>query len=239
MSLPFPAPGFNTTHWSVVLRARDAEPAEARTALEQLCLAYWQPLYTFARCSGLAPADAQDVVQGFFAQLIAREGLRGVDPAKGRFRSFMLASLRNFMSDERDRAHAAKRGGGHELLPLDFALAEEAFETQFASSSDSPERAFDRSWAMAVLDRAQGRLRDEYAAAGKAALHDALGPASAEEQHASIAARLALTESAVKTAAFRMRRRYRELIREEIAQTVSSEAELNEELDNLLLALGN
>ena len=217
--------------------ARDTEKSQALTALEQLCLAYWQPLYTLARCSGLAPADAQDSVQGFFAQLIAREGLRHVDPAKGRFRSFMLASLRNFMADERDRAHAAKRGGGRELMPLDFALAEEAFEQHFASS-ESPERAFDRAWAMAVLERAQHRLREECIAADKGALHEALGPGSEEQSHARVASRLGLTESAVKTAAFRLRRRYRELIRDEIAQTVSSEPELNDELDNLLRAVG-
>lgn len=231
------APSFLTTHWSVVLRARDAESNEALTALEQLCLAYWQPLYTFARCSGLIAPDAQDVVQGFFAQFIARQGLRRVDPAKGRFRSFMLASLRNFMSDERDRAQAAKRGGGAELLSLDFAVAEEAFEKQFANS-ESPERAFDRAWAMAVLERAQACLREECAAAGKGALHEALGPASAEESYASVGARLGLSESAVKTAAFRLRRRYRDLIRNEIAQTVSTEGELNDELDGLLCAVG-
>jgi len=221
----------------VVLLARDAETTQALTALEQLCLAYWQPLYTLARCSGLAAADAQDAVQGFFAQLIAREGLRHVDPAKGRFRSFMLASLRNSMADERDRARTAKRGGGTELLSLDFAVAEDAFERQFATS-ESPERAFDRAWSMAVLERAQGRLREESNAVGKGALHEALGPESEEQSHASVASRLGLTESAVKTAAFRLRRRYRELIRAEIAQTVSSEAELNAELDELLRAIG-
>ncbi|MGI8601553.1 MAG: RNA polymerase sigma factor [Verrucomicrobiales bacterium] len=237
-SSPFSAaPDFLTTHWSVVIRARDAEPTEALTALEQLCLAYWQPLYTFARCSGLTPPDAQDVVQGFFAQLIARQGLRRVDPSKGRFRSFMLASLRNFMADERDRAHAAKRGGGAEVLSLDFALAEKAFERQFANS-ESPERAFDRAWAMAVLERAQARVREECVAAGKGGLYEALGPASAEESYASVGARLGLSESAIKTAAFRLRRRYRDLIRNEIAQTVSTEAELNDELDGLLCAVG-
>jgi RNA polymerase sigma-70 factor (ECF subfamily) len=221
----------------VVLRARDTEHNDALTALEQLCLAYWQPLYTFARCSGLRPPDAQDVVQGFFAQLIARQGLRRVDPAKGRFRSFMLASLRHFMSDERDRAHAAKRGGGSEPLPLDFALAEDAFESHFASG-ESPERAFDRAWAMSVLERAQKCLRDECVAAGKSELHDALGPASSDESYANVGERLGLSESAVKTAAFRMRRRYRELICQEIAQTVTTDAELKDELDALLRAIG-
>jgi RNA polymerase sigma-70 factor (ECF subfamily) len=239
VSAPFTAQSdFHTTRWSVVLRARDAGPTDALTALEQLCLAYWQPLYTFARCSGLTPPDAQDVVQGFFAQLIARQGLRRVDPAKGRFRSFMLASLRNFMADERDRAHAAKRGGGSESLPLDFALAEEAFESHFANS-ESPERAFDRAWAMSVLERAQKGLRDECVAAGKAALHEALGPSSADESYASVGTRLGLSESAVKTAAFRMRRRYRELICHELAQTVSTEAELKDELEGLLRAIAH
>jgi DNA-directed RNA polymerase specialized sigma24 family protein len=230
-------PGFQTTHWSVVLLARDAEASQALSALEQLCLAYWKPLYALARCSGLAAPDAEDAVQGFFAQLIARQGLRHVHQAKGRFRSFMLASLRNFMADERDRARAAKRGGGTEVLSLDFAVAEKAFESHFAKG-ESPERVFDRAWAMAVLERAQDGLRKECEAAGKRALHDALGPESEEQSHATIATRLGLTESAVKAAAFRIRRRYRELIREEIAQTVSSEADLRGEVDDLMRAVG-
>jgi len=237
-SSPFSAaPGFLTTHWSVVIRARDAEPRAALTALEQLCLAYWQPLYTFARCSGLTPADAEDIVQGFFAQFIANQGLRRVDQTKGRFRSFLLTSLRNFMGDQRDRARAAKRGGTQERLPLDLALAEKSFESHFANS-ESPERAFDRAWAMAVLERAQYSLRDECGSSGKADLHEALGPSSAEESYALVGARLGMSESAVKTAAFRLRRRYRDLIRDEIAQTVSTQAELNEELDALMSAVG-
>jgi DNA-directed RNA polymerase specialized sigma24 family protein len=219
------------------MRARDSEENQALSAMEQLCLAYWKPLYTLARCSGLTAPDAEDAVQGFFAQLIAREGLRHVHRAKGRFRSFMLASLRNFMADERDRACAAKRGGGSELLSLDFAVAEKAFESQFATG-ESPERVFDRAWAMAVLERAQNHLRTECHAAGKGALHAALGPESEEQSHAAVASQLGLTESAVKTSAFRLRRRYRELIREEISQTVSNESELRSEVDELMRAVG-
>jgi len=222
----------------MVLRARDAGPAEGSGALDQLCLAYWQPLYAYARCAGLSPSDAQDVVQGFFLHVIGGRVLPSVDPAKGRFRSFMLASVRNFMADEHDRARAVKRGGGAELLSLDFTLAETAFENQFAEH-ESPDRAFDRAWALAVLARAQSRLAHEYRAAGKEAVHNALGPASAEITYAAAGVALGMTESAMKTAAFRLRRRYRDLIREEIAQTVSTSEELNEELESLFQALGS
>jgi RNA polymerase sigma-70 factor (ECF subfamily) len=222
----------------MVLRARDAAPAEATSALDQLCLAYWQPLYAYARCAGLSPSDAQDVVQGFFLHVIGGRVLPSVDPAKGRFRSFMLTSVRNYMADERDRSRAAKRGGGAELLSLDFTIAETAFESQLAQH-ESPDRAFDRAWALAVLARAQSQLAQEYRAAGKEAVHNALGPASPELTYAAAGTRLGMTESAVKTAAFRLRRRYRDLIRDEIAQTVSTPEELNQELESLFQALGS
>jgi RNA polymerase sigma-70 factor (ECF subfamily) len=221
-----------------VLRAGHGDSAESAAALETLCRAYWLPLYAFVRRKGFEPADAEDYTQAFFQRLLERNDLAHVSQDKGRFRSFLMAALQHFISDELDRARALKRGGGRQHLRLDTTDAEPLYAAEMVDG-ETPERAFDRNWTRALLARAGTRLRNECAAAGKEELFAAVGPETGgEESQAAIAARLGLTESAVKSAAFRLRQRYRELIIDEVAQTVSNPAELEEELRQLLAASG-
>ena len=228
-----------TTRWSVVLAASDATAPQAADALETLCRAYWFPLYAFVRRQGYEPADAEDLTQAFFGRMLQKNYLAEVGLEKGRFRSFLLATLRHFLSDERDRGRAAKRGGGTRHLPLDIAGAEATYARELADRQ-TPERLFERRWALAVLEQAQCRLRGECEAAGRGALYRELGEAdkaSARAAYSEIAARFSMTENAVKLAAFRLRRRYRELIREEIAATVARPDEIEEEIRYLLRVL--
>lgn len=227
---------FRTTHWSVVQRAGHGEPVESAAALEALCRDYWLPLYAFVRRKGFSTADAEDYTQAFFQRLLERNDMGQVSREKGRFRSFLMAALQHFISDELDRARALKRGGGRVHLRLDTTDAEPLYAAELADG-DTPERAFDRNWVRALLGRAGTRLRHECVAAGKEDLFAAVGPISdGEESQAAVGARLGLTESAVKSAAFRLRQRYRELIVDEVAQTVSNPADLEEELRHLLEA---
>ena len=229
---------FATTLWSVVLAVQTDSP-ESHHALERLCRAYWRPIYAFLRRDGHAPADAEDFTQGFLASLLARNSLASVGPERGRFRSFLLASLRHYLADQRDRARAAKRGGGAAAVSLDAETAE-AFYARQVSSGDTPERCFERQWAQTVLDHAQDRLKAECQTAGKESLYNDLGPQRQDdrtETHAEIGVRHGMSENAVRLAAMRLRRRYQELVREEIGQTVKSEAELEEELRHLLRVL--
>jgi len=238
-SKPFGGQTFVTTRWSLVGKAGAGGGPPRDAALEELCRAYWPPLYAFVRRKGFEPADAEDFTQAFFARLLESNYLAQVAPGKGRFRSFLMAALQHFIGDELDKAHTQKRGGSHQHLHLDTTDAEAIYAKELVCD-DTPERAFDRRWARAVLGRAEARLRDECAAAGKSDLFTALGPgADGGDSHEVIAARLGLTMSAVKSAAFRLRQRYRELIRDEIAQTVSSPAELEAELRDLMAALAN
>lgn len=230
---------FSTTLWSVVLSAREAKSPDAHEALDQLCRHYWFPIYAFLRRHGHAPADAEDLAQGFFASLLRHESLASVDPSRGRFRSFLLAALRKFLSDERDRAQALKRGGGRVLLSLDADTAEAHYARQVADR-ETPEACFERQWAAAGLRRAQEKLRQECEAAGKGALYAALGPQTLGEQpesYADIAARLGLSENAVRVAAFRLRRRYQELVRNEVRQTVARPEDVDDEIRYLLRVL--
>jgi RNA polymerase sigma-70 factor (ECF subfamily) len=230
------------TLWSVVLAAGSTHTEIARPALQRLCETYWFPLYAFARRQGFHAEDAEDIVQGFFASLLEHNGLARVDRAKGRFRSFLLASLRHYISNFRDHRTAQKRGGGQELVSLDAAAAEERYHLEPADDGLTPERAFDRQWALALLDRALGRLRDEHAAADKtahfAALQETLTGDRVAGGYAVLGAKLHMSEGAVKVAVHRLRQRYRDILREEVAATTSSPGEDEDELKTLLDALG-
>jgi RNA polymerase sigma-70 factor (ECF subfamily) len=229
-------PMFTTTHWSVVLAAgRTNEPLSA-VALETLCRTYWYPLYAYLRRRGVGEHDAQDLIQGFFAQLLERDWLHGVEQQKGRFRSFLLASLNYYLADERDRATAQKRGGGRPLISLDAQEAEERYRLEPVDDR-SPDKLFERRWAMALLDQVLVRLAREFADAGKGELFKRLQPflvAGGEAKtYAQVAVEADLSEEAFKKAVQRMRRRYQQLFRDEIAQTVASPAEVDEELQHL------
>ncbi len=232
---------FVTTHWSVVLAAREEASPQSAEALEKLCRAYWYPLYAYVRRVGHSPEDAQDLTQEFFACVLERRVVAKADPERGRFRSFLLASLKNFLAHEWEKARAQKRGGRAQMVLLDFATAETRLG-QPAAPGDSPDRAFDRQWALSVLDLVLGRLRDEYADSGRdnlfRALKETLSGGRSEIPYRELGARLGLSEGAVKVAAHRLRKRYRELLREEIAQTVAGPDEIEAELRELFAALG-
>ena len=234
------AQSFSTTAWSMVARA-GGEEAEATSALERLCRTYWRPIYAWLRRSGQAPADAEDLTQGFLLSLIQRHSLQTADPAKGRFRSFLLAALTNYVSDQRDKARAQKRGGGQELIPLDDADSAEAYyASQAASTEETPDRHFDRQFAEALFARARRRLRDECAARGKLAHYEALGPEAGQGAHSGLQSRgeaLGLTAQAARNVAHRLRQRYRELIEEEIRGIVADEADAKDERQHLIAAL--
>jgi len=227
---------FVTTHWSVVLSAQGADPGRLTEALETLCRQYWYPLYAYVRRMGHSPADAEDLTQGFFARLLEKDFLASAAREKGRFRTFLLTALKRFMANEWDRQHAQKRGGFAITVPIDQELA----ETRFASDGShnlSPDRLFDRQWAMALLESTMARLQHEYLESGRSKLFEYLRDCLARDEsalpYAEIARQLNLTEPAVKMAVQRMRSRYREILREEIAHTVSTPEEVEEELRQL------
>ena len=229
---------FLTTRWSVVLAAT-GEDSAARAALERLCHESWQPLYAFARRWGCSPQDAEDAVQGFMESLLERRSLAGVGPEKGRFRSFLLAGMRNHLSDVASRADAQKRGGGIQHVPLDAVVVEESYLAT-AAQLPTPERAFDRVWALGILEKAKARLAEECAASGKAVVFAALFPekdGQAPEDYAMLSARLELSETALRSLAMRLRRRWWELIRAELTELVDTRATLDEEMACLQAAL--
>jgi len=231
---------FAETHWSVVLSAVRGDDTRSREALARLCQTYWYPLYAFVRRHGHSPEDAQDLTQGFFAHLLEHHALAGVHPAKGKFRAFLLASLRHFLANERARAQAQKRGGGHRLVSLDTTCAEMRFGVE-AAAHESPDKAYERNWALALMEQVLNRLRAEQAELGKEKqfeqLRDCLMGEPDAPCHADLAAQLGLSADAVKMAVCRLRQRYRELLRGEIAQTVSSPAEVEEEILHLFAVL--
>jgi RNA polymerase sigma-70 factor (ECF subfamily) len=233
---------FASTHWSVVVAARRRSSPESREALATLCRAYWYPLYAFVRRQGYSAADAQDLTQGFFARLLQKQFLAAVEREKGKFRSFLLAAMKHFLANERDRARAQKRGGGAivSLETLDFETAESRYRREPAHNVTA-ERIFERRWALTLLDRVLDRLVAEYAVAGKALLFeqlkDCLTAPDSARSYAELAATLAMTEGAVKVAVHRLRRRYRELLRDEIAQTVADPREVDDEIRQLFAAL--
>ena len=238
----FAAPGhFVTTRWSQVIAAgRPTDSTHARTALEQLCQSYWYPIYAFVRRQGHTPHDAQDLTQEFFTRLLERNALGAADRERGRFRSFLLATLKNFLRDEWDKLRAQKRGGGQAAISLDAGDAESRYALEPADTLTA-DRIFERRWAMLLLGRAVERLRAEHEVAGKLAQFDALkaslaGPRESQP-YSALAAQLGQSEGAVKVAVHRLRQRYREVIRAEIAETVASEAEVEAELKHLMSAL--
>ena len=233
---------FTTTHWNVVLAARDLAPAQAQAALETLCRSYWYPLYACVRRLGHSPDDAQDLTQSFFAHLLGKEFLRNVAQDKGRFRSFLLACLKRFLVSEWRKERTWKRGGGRFVPSLDEREAEIFYLREPVDLEDA-EKLYERRWALTLLDRVLDRLEGEFAAAGKSAMFSRLQPflmgEKGAESYAGIAADWALSESAVKMTVLRMRERYRALFREEIARTVSSPAEVDEEIRCLFAIVGN
>jgi RNA polymerase sigma factor (sigma-70 family) len=230
------SPVFATTHWSVVLTAANEETPEAAAALERLCRTYWYPLYAYVRREGHSPPDAQDLTQEFFARLLARNSLARVAPEKGKFRSFLLAAMRHFLSDQRERARTAKRGGRTEILSLDAQEAESRYRLEPVERLDA-DKIYERRWAMTLLDQALKRLREESAAAGKTELFEKLRRYVAGDSEATwsqSAAELGLSEGAMKAAVHRLRGRYRVLLREEIAHTVADPAEIEAEVRYLI-----
>ena len=230
---------FATTHWSVVISAQAKDPSRSSEALETLCRGYWYPLYAFVRRAGHSPADAEDLAQEFFARLLSKDYLKAAAREKGKFRTFLLTALKRFMANEWDRAHARKRGGFAPQVPIDQEIAESRFAGE-GSHNLPPDVWFDRQWAMALLERTMARLQEEYMASGRVRLFELLRSCIAREEsalpYATIAARLDLSEAAVKMAVHRMRARYRELLRLEIAHTVSSSQEIEEEIRQLFEA---
>jgi RNA polymerase sigma-70 factor (ECF subfamily) len=233
------AVAFATTHWSVVLAAQ-GESAEAKAALEKLCRTYWWPLYGFVRREGYKPEEAQDLTQAFFARLLERKDLETVRQERGRLRSYLLASLKNFLSKARDREVTIKRGEGRPLVSLEDLLARERTDQEPAHKM-SADRIYERRWALTLLDQVLTRLRAEYEAAGKLPLFDRLKELLAGESRqpsqAEIAAELQMTENAVKQAFHRMRHRYRQLLQEEIAHTVAVQDDVEDELRHFIAVL--
>ena len=232
---------FTETHWSVVLAAKGGDTPASREALGKLCTIYWPPLYGFIRRQGYTAEDAQDLTQEFFTRLLAKDYLSHLRDQRGKFRSFLLTFLKHFLSDQRDKAAAQKRGGGQCFVSLDdTSFAEAAYNAQAADRA-TPEQQFERQWARTVLERALGRLRREYSAEGKAALFERLKDIQPGEHgttsYAEIGAAVGMTESAIKSAVHRLRQRHGELLRDEIAQTVSRPDEINEEIRYLLTVL--
>lgn len=236
-----PRPAFVTTHWSVVLSARDQNSPKSCEALEALCRSYWFPLYAFVRRQGRNPHDAQDLTQEFFARLLEKEYLKSAAQEKGHFRTFLLVALKRFLANEWDRQHAQKRGGSALIVPIDPELAESRFMAGPAHELQ-PDLLFDRQWALTLLGRTMGRLREEYVATGRTKLFELLRGCLAKDESAlsysQIAARLNLTEAAVKMAVQRLRSRYREILRAEIADTVATPEEIEEEIRHLFSAFG-
>jgi RNA polymerase sigma-70 factor (ECF subfamily) len=230
---------FVTTHWSVVLAAQDEESPGATDALAQLCQTYWYPLYAYIRRRGHEPHDAQDLTQEFFAQLLEKNILKAVQQERGKFRWFLLSAVKRFLANEWHRAQAAKRGGGQNLVSLDEETAEGRYRYEVADHS-SPEKLFDQSWAMTLLEQTQARLQREYVDGGRGQVFDQLkiflSGDRAPISHAEAGALLGINEGAVKVAVHRLRQRYRDCLREQIAQTVSTPAEVEEEIQQLFAA---
>jgi len=231
---------FATTHWSVVLQAGDTDSPHASEALARLCRAYWYPLYAHVRRLGHSVADAQDLTQEFFARLLARKYLRLADRNRGRFRTFLLSSLQNFLINEWNRSNREKRGGGCQIISLDAEETETRFRAEPADDR-SPDKAFERRWALVLLERVLNQLQEEFAAAERAQLFEELKSKltddGSESSYAEIGLRLGMSESNLKVTVHRMRRRYRELLREEIARTVETHEAIDEEMRDLFAAL--
>jgi RNA polymerase sigma factor (sigma-70 family) len=227
---------FTTTHWSVVLEAQGESPA-AQEALEKLCRIYWRPIFSFLQRQRVRPEEAEDVTQGFFASLFERGSLNAVRKEKGRLRSYLLGALKYFLADEQRRAMAIKRGKGQRLIPLEELRADERV-TMEPTDPVTAEMIYERRWASTVLERVLTRLKDEYRAAGNAMLFDSLKKLLPDEpgapSQAEIAERLGMNENAIRQAFYRFRLRYQSLLREEIAHTVATPGDIEDELRHLI-----
>jgi RNA polymerase sigma-70 factor (ECF subfamily) len=233
---------FVTTRWSVVLAAGRNPSPQAQEALATLCQTYWYPLYAYVRRQGHHPQDAEDLTQEFFARLLAKRYLVGLQREGGRFRSFLLTALKRFLANEWDRARAQKRGGGRTVLSMDAGSAETRYRREPAHEL-TPEKIYERHWARALLDQVLARLREEYSATGRGELFEHIRASLSQPRgavpYADLAVRLGTTEAAVKMAVQRLRHRYRELLRAEIAHTVADPAEVEEEIRGLFATFGD
>jgi RNA polymerase sigma factor (sigma-70 family) len=233
------SPVFVTTHWSVVLSAKDGDSPKFATALETLCRIYWHPLYTYVRRRGYSPADAEDLTQAFFAWLLERNWLERADQQRGRFRTFLLTSAGNFLSNEWDKARTQKRGSGR-IVSLQGNESETGYAHEPADHL-TPEQSFEWHWALTLLDRVMNRLGAEFNQDGKTELFESLKPCLLGERtaqpYALLAVKLAMTEGSVKVSVHRLRQRYRQLLRDEIANTVAKPEEVEEELRYLFAVL--
>ena len=231
---------FASTRWSVVVAAGQRGSPESEAALATLCRLYWYPLYAYARRRLPNAADAQDLTQEFFSRLLEKDYLQQADRQRGRFRAFLLTAFKHFLSKEHERARAQKRGGGRTPLPLDFDGGERRYHRE-PSHEATPEALFERGWALTLLEQGLVRLREELARAGKERLFESLkGTLLVEDtprSYAELAGELGMSAEALKVAAHRLRRRYRELIRAEIAQTVTTDEEIDDELRDLFAAV--
>ena len=227
---------FATTHWSLVLAAADAGSPQASEALEQLCRTYWHPIYTYIRWRGHKPEEAQDLTQAFFAGLLEKESIRLADPARGRFRTFLLTALQHFLVDDWKRTQCLKRGGRAIQLPLEEVIAKDPYTAEFTDRR-TPEEAYEERWALTLLEEVLNRMREDYLRAGKArlfeVLQDFLWGREASTSYASLAQELAMTEGAVRVAVHRLREHYRERIWEEVAHIVGDPSEVEAELHYL------
>jgi RNA polymerase sigma-70 factor (ECF subfamily) len=233
-------PLFATTDWEVVLEAGHTGSPQFQGALEQLCRTYWLSLYGYLRRRGWSPEDAQDLTQGFFLRLLRTNSLVGVSPVKGQFRSFLLAALKHYVSDQRDRARALKRGGRQTIISIDAARAEACF-LELPSRDLSPEMVFDQSWAVTVLEEAFRRLSHEYARSGRGHLFSGLSQFLSREagpgEYESLAGRLGMSEQALGVAVHRLRQRYRECVRYKVGETVTDPEDLESEMHHLFSLL--
>ncbi len=240
-STPFGDRRFATTHWSVVLAAGWSSSPKHESALSTLCETYWYPLYTYLRRNGYDAHQAADYTQAFFARMLEKDYLKKVKPKPGKFRSFLLKALKHFIANERARDAAQKRGGGRTVLSLDIENAERHYALEPADDL-SPEKLFEKSWALTILERTMYRLESELAARGKQKLFDHLKVYMAAEAstipYIEVATKMDMTEGAVRVAVHRMRKRCRELLRDEIAQTVTSDGQIDDEIRDLFTALG-
>ena len=231
---------FHTTHWSLIAAARDSDTDEAREALAALCEAYWYPLYAFIRRQGYTMEDARDLTQGFFARLLEKDYLADVDRTKGKFRSFLLACCKHFLANERDRATALKRGGGVAIRSLDCGAAESRYNEDLAHDM-TPEKLFERRWALVLLQNVFTKMRQEHEQAGRLKLFEQLKPFLAGDgpalHYAQAAEALQMSSGAVKVAVHRLRGRYRQLVHEEITRTVDDPALVEAEIRDLFAAL--
>jgi RNA polymerase sigma-70 factor (ECF subfamily) len=231
---------FVTTHWSVVLAAGRSDTTHSRDALGRLCQTYWYPLYAYVRRRGHSAHDAQDLTQSFFAYLLEKQSIASADPQRGRCRSFILTAMNNFLGQEWEKSRAQKRGGGSEVFSLDLAQAEQRYDLEPATS-ETPDKDFDKKWALALLESVMLQLEAEYKRDNKSDLFNALKQTltgSRESQpYADLAQTLDMTEAAIKVTVHRLRKRYRGLLQAEIANTVSSADEVKEEMRHLFTAL--